>query len=109
VDFCRRVADAGLKIRYEPGAVACHAGGHSARGAPWELRRMAWYSNLLRYAFKHFSAAGIRTVCAAVVAGAGMRALPEAVLQRSVRRLQVYARIVGQAGAGLLTAKSLKV
>jgi len=106
VDFCKRVADAGLKIRYEPGAVASHVGGHSARGASWEARRISWYSNLLRYAFKHFPAAGVRAVCAAVVAGSTLRVAPEVLLQRSLKPLQVYARILRQAGAGLLRGRA---
>jgi len=107
VDFCKRVAEAGLRIRYEPGAVASHAGGHSVRGASWEARRISWYSNLLRYACKHFSAAGVRAVCAAVVVGSALRVAPEVVVQRSLKPLEVYARILGQAGAGLLRGRPL--
>jgi N-acetylglucosaminyl-diphospho-decaprenol L-rhamnosyltransferase len=75
VDFCARIKQAGLKIMYEPGAVARHAGSHSIEGLSLENREEYWYGNLLEYAAKHYSSRGYRTICAAVVMGSFFRAV----------------------------------
>ena len=67
VDFCLRVKQAGLRIRYRPEAVARHEGGHSIRRLSMQARQAAWYGSLLRFADKHFSPAatvGLRACCA---------------------------------------------
>ena len=55
VDLCRRLHDAGYRIRYVPSCAARHQGAHSLESAGLELRRLAWYGNLLRFSKKHFS------------------------------------------------------
>ena len=55
VDLCSRLRHAGYRIRYAPACAAQHEGGHSLAAADLELRRLAWYSNLLRFSKKHFS------------------------------------------------------
>jgi GT2 family glycosyltransferase len=105
VDFCRRVAGAGLRIRYAPGAVASHAGGHSVRQAPWEVRKSSWNSNLMKYALKHFGALGARAVCAAVAAGCLLRLAPELLAQRRLSTLKTHAAILRQAATGVVLGR----
>jgi GT2 family glycosyltransferase len=67
VDFCKRLKDAGLEIRYRPEVRAAHEGGHSAGKLVSARRFQYWYIGLLRYAEKHFSQARFRLVSAAVL------------------------------------------
>lgn len=55
VDLCLRIRQAGYKIRYTPGCEAVHRGGHSIQSMALEARQRAWYGNLLRFTYKHFS------------------------------------------------------
>lgn len=55
VDLCRRLRDRGLQVRYEPRALAVHAGGGSS--AP-EIRHPLYTASRLRYARKHRGRAG---------------------------------------------------
>jgi GT2 family glycosyltransferase len=73
VDFCRRVADAGYEVRYEPGSRAVHTGGHSLRSLSARARHYAWYRNLLRFSEKHFSPPRAFGVKSAVLAGLALR------------------------------------
>ena len=73
VDFCLRISGAGRRIRYIPGAVARHAGGHSVRPASVQFRQLAWYGSFLRFCHKHFSAGTYRGLQAATAAGLCMR------------------------------------
>ena len=73
VDFCLRLRQAGRRIRYVPGAVARHAGGHSVRPAAVQFRQLAWYGSFLRFCHKHYSAGTYRGLRAATAAGLGMR------------------------------------
>lgn len=73
VDLCLRLRRAGFTIRYTPGCVAEHEGGHSLRAMPLEQKHLAWYGNLLRYAAKHYSAAAFLGLRAAVYAGLFLR------------------------------------
>jgi N-acetylglucosaminyl-diphospho-decaprenol L-rhamnosyltransferase len=97
VDFCRRMADAGLRIAYVPAAVARHVGGHSFRRVPWSARKTGWYLNLMRYAGKHFGPAGAIAIRAAVGAACLLRAVPEALAARRFEPVAVYARIAARA------------
>jgi GT2 family glycosyltransferase len=58
VDFCLRLRQAGLCIRYVPAVRAVHAGGHSVGQLPRREARAAWFGNLRRYSRKHFRLAG---------------------------------------------------
>jgi GT2 family glycosyltransferase len=73
VDFCLRLRQAGLRIRYVPGTVARHAGGHSVRPAAVQFRQLAWYGSFLQFCHKHYSAGTFRGLQAAAAAGLGMR------------------------------------
>lgn len=74
VDFCRRVRDAGLQVRFEPQPRALHAGGHSLRSINARTRHNAWYRNLLRFSKKHHPKPAAWALRAAVVAGLALRA-----------------------------------
>ncbi len=73
VDFCLRIRQAGLRIRYVPGAVARHSGGHSVRPTPVQFRQLAWYGSFLQFCHKHYSAGTYRGLQAATAAGLCMR------------------------------------
>lgn len=75
VDFCKRLKDRGISIRYTPAAVACHEGGHSVKYLAWADRQGYWYGSLLRYAGKHFRPAKRRLVCLGSAAGLAPRLL----------------------------------
>ncbi len=94
VDFCRRTANLGLRIRYIPQAQASHAGGYSIAKLTWSCREAYWYASLLRYASKHFSSQGFRGVSLAVVLGSVIRAAFEAANRRSSEPFAVYARVI---------------
>lgn len=77
VDFCKRLLTQRIVIRFTPGAVASHAGGHTVKKLAWPLRTRYWYGSLLRYAGKHFRPAERRLVCLCVGAGVALRLLGE--------------------------------
>jgi N-acetylglucosaminyl-diphospho-decaprenol L-rhamnosyltransferase len=94
VDFCRRVADRGYRLYFEPGAVAKHTGGHSVGKLAVEKRRVYWYRGLLGYSAKHFRPASFRMVCLAVVTGSLLRGAADLVCYRSFRTLAACVRVV---------------
>lgn len=73
VDLCRRIRGAGYRIRYVPNCVAQHTGGHSVNGVSVEERYLAWYGNLLRFNYKHFSKGIHRCLHVVVVMGLRLR------------------------------------
>jgi GT2 family glycosyltransferase len=102
VDFCKRAVDARYRWYFTPEAAARHSGGHSIPTLTLEMRRFYWYRSLLRYSFKHFATGAARTVCLAVVAGAIVRMLIEPVLDRSLRPVRAYGRVLWFASRCLL-------
>jgi N-acetylglucosaminyl-diphospho-decaprenol L-rhamnosyltransferase len=94
VDFCRRAADRGYRLFYEPKAVAKHTGAHSISQLTVELRQFYWYRNLLRYSAKHFRPAALRVVCLAVVTGSIVRLVVELASRRSLRALAVHSKVI---------------
>jgi N-acetylglucosaminyl-diphospho-decaprenol L-rhamnosyltransferase len=102
VDFCRRVRDYGYRVYYEPRAVAMHRGGHSIRKILLEKRELYWYRSLLKYGFKHFRSGPSRLLCLAVIVGSLIRMTMGIVLQRSLRPIPVYGRVMRLAGKYLL-------
>ena len=102
VDFCRRVADRGYHLYYVPEAVAKHTGAHSIRQLTVEMRRVYWYCSLLRYSAKHFRPGAFRVVCLAVVTGSLLRSIAESVLDRSLKPLAAYGKVVRLASRCLL-------
>ena len=75
VDFCCRLKAAGFTVRYNPKAVAIHAGAHSARALPLAIRERYWYGSLLEYAARHYGALTFRSVCVATIVGSALRAV----------------------------------
>ena len=75
VDLCRRLADAAYSLRFAPGAVARHGGGHSVRSLSLQPRLQAWYGGMLRYSGKHHSPGAYRRVRIAVLVGLKLRGL----------------------------------
>jgi N-acetylglucosaminyl-diphospho-decaprenol L-rhamnosyltransferase len=106
VDFCKRLRDCGYRVRYEPRAMAAHRGGHSIRKILLENRELYWYGSLLKYAFKHYHSGSSRVLCLAVLIGSLMRMTMGIVLQRSLRPVLVYGRVMGLASRYLLFGPS---
>jgi N-acetylglucosaminyl-diphospho-decaprenol L-rhamnosyltransferase len=77
VDFCAKLKQAGLFVRYNPVAVAKHTGAHSVAGLPLEIRERYWYGSLLKYAAKHYLWIAFLSVCGAVAFGAFFRGVRE--------------------------------
>ena len=100
VDFCARIKAAGLRVWYEPLALASHAGSHSIRSLSRGNREQYWYGNLLEYAAKYYRSPAFRTVCAAVVMGSILRALrelPRSGVKSWVKILPVYVAVASRA------------
>jgi GT2 family glycosyltransferase len=105
VDFLRRARSAGFRVRYVPGAVARHSGGHSVGRIPWGAREAYWYGSLIRYSFKHFRITGRLLVRAAVVTGCTLRAVYGVLRQRKLSPLAVYARVISFACLRLVSGR----
>ncbi|HEV8039330.1 MAG TPA: glycosyltransferase family 2 protein [Bryobacteraceae bacterium] len=103
VDFVKRARSEGFKIQYLPEVTARHRGGHSIAGMEWGCREVCWYVSLLRYASKHFRPYAYRGVSAAVVLGSLFRAMIGMIRRRSLRPIQVYAKIARVAVLGLIS------
>jgi len=105
VDFEKRARDLGLKIQYLPQVTAKHRGGHSIATLDQGCRELYWYASLLRYASKHFRPYAYRGVSAAVVLGSMFRAVVGVVRWRSLKPVQIYAKVVQLAGASLISGR----
>ena len=108
VDFCKRLRDHGYRVRYEPGAVAVHLGGHSIRKILLEKRQLYWYRSLLKYGFKHFPWGVPRLLCLVVIIGSSLRMAVGIVLQGSFHGIPAYAPVIRLAGRYLLFGPSSK-
>jgi len=75
VDLCMRLKNANLRIVYCPSARFHHSGAHSVGKLSFEDKQVFWYTNMLRYVRKHFSAAAVLALRAGIVAGMGLRML----------------------------------
>lgn len=69
VDLCKRLLDHGGKIVYCPAARFRHSGAHSVSQMSFREKQVFWYTNMLRYARKHFSPAQVLPLRAGIVAG----------------------------------------
>lgn len=106
VDFMKRLAAGGWRIRYTPGSAAAHAGGHSVGRMRGADRDLAWYGSLLRYVCRHFSLAGRAAVCWAVFASAVPRAAIKAVRGLSFRPFTVCAKVMRLSIAASLSGRT---
>ncbi len=102
VDFCRRAADRGYRMYYEPQAVAKHTGAHSIEGLAVETRRFYWYRSLLKYSAKHFGSRGFRAVCGAVAAGSVLRGIAESALAGRFKPIAGYRDVMRLAARSLI-------
>jgi GT2 family glycosyltransferase len=73
VDFCRRLAGAGRRVRLAPLVRARHQGGHSFRAISRQDRVVWWHRSLLKYTSRYFPAGARWMVCGAVLASAILR------------------------------------
>ena len=74
VDFCARMRRLGGKIWYCPTARFQHSGAHSVGALRFRDQQMFWYTNMLRYAGKHFAAWKTAVLRLGIVIGMGLRA-----------------------------------
>ncbi len=102
VDFCRRAADAGVRIEYVPAVSAVHSGGHSIAQMDTGCRAWHWCVSLLKYAAKHFSGVGYRGVCAVMLLSSVPRMFLGLLRERSLSPVAVQSRIAWFAGLRLL-------
>jgi len=93
VDFCKRILDLGLKIRYLPQVEAIHRGGHSISQLGWSCREHYWYVSLLKYASKHFRTSEFRGMSVAVVLGSLFRTIFSVFQKWSFEPWAVYAGV----------------
>ena len=75
VDFCKRLLERDDKIIYCPTARFRHSGAHSISQLTFRDRQRFWYSNMLRYARKHFTPRQVHVLRAGIVAGMLLRSL----------------------------------
>jgi len=94
VDFCKRLHEAGFRIRFEPGASARHIGGHSAGKLPLSTKELHWYASLLEYVRKHYSRWQLATVSLAVVLGAVPRMVMGIFRVRNLSPVSTYAKVI---------------
>jgi GT2 family glycosyltransferase len=106
VDFCARLKGAGYRIWYEPAARAMHAGGHSVREIPFELKEKYWYGSLLKYAAKSFHPIAFAGVSLSVMAGAAARAV-RALPRDGLKVFAVYGEVIRFSFANLRRAGRL--
>jgi GT2 family glycosyltransferase len=105
VDFCARVKQFGLSVKYNPAATARHAGAHSVGALSLEIRERYWYGSLLEYASKHFSPTAFVGVCLATMSGACLRAV-RAFPRQGIKAVAVYGAVI-RLTAGRLAAVRL--
>ncbi|HEY7615721.1 MAG TPA: glycosyltransferase family 2 protein [Terriglobales bacterium] len=105
VDFCRRLKDAGWRIRYVPQAVVRHRGAHSVAQLPVECRGLYWYGSLLRYAAKHCSRAGQCLVALAVVVGSSFRVVMGMLSERKLSVVSNSGKVIRFAGRVLTSGR----
>lgn len=75
VDFCKRLIDSGRKIVYCPTARFRHSGAHSISKLSFADKQLFWYSNMLRYARKHFSRSQVLILRVGIIKGMILRML----------------------------------
>jgi N-acetylglucosaminyl-diphospho-decaprenol L-rhamnosyltransferase len=90
VDFCKRLYNQGVRIRYVSASTAQHLGGHSVGKMPYFNRVATWYGSLLRYSCKHLSDFGCRSVALAVLVSAGPRCVAGIIGQHNLDPLAVW-------------------
>ncbi len=75
VDLCKRLLDRGGKIFYCPAARFQHSGAHSVGQLAFRDKQLYWYTNMMRYARKHFSAGKVIILRLAIIKGMLLRSI----------------------------------
>ncbi len=75
VDLCKCLLDRGDKIFYCPSARFRHGGAHSVGQLSFRDKQLFWYTNMLRYARKHFSGTQVLVLRLAIVKGMLLRSV----------------------------------
>jgi N-acetylglucosaminyl-diphospho-decaprenol L-rhamnosyltransferase len=75
VDLCKCLLDRGDKIFYCPSARFRHGGAHSVGQLSFRDKQLFWYTNMLRYARKHFSGTQVLVLRLAIVKGMLLRSI----------------------------------
>jgi len=73
VDLCKRLLDRGETIFYCPAARFRHSGGHSVGQLAFRDKQLFWYTNMMRYARKHFSVGKVIILRLAIIKGMLLR------------------------------------
>jgi len=97
VDLCKRLLDQGVRIFYCPAARFRHSGAHSVGQLSFGDRQFFWYSNMLRYARKHFSRGQIFILRLAIIKGMLLRSMAALFGARQAplgESLSIYWRVV---------------
>ena len=75
VDFCKRLLESGSRVVYCPAARFRHSGAHSVVQLPFRDKQLFWYTNMLRYARKHFTKVQITILRLAIIKGMLLRSI----------------------------------
>lgn len=75
VDLCKRLLESGSRIVYCPTARFRHSGAHSVGQLPFREKQLFWYTNMLRYARKHFTAGQVTILRLAIIKGMLLRSV----------------------------------
>jgi len=75
VDLCKRLHDHGTRIVYCPAARFHHSGAHSVGQMSFRDKQVFWYTNMLRFARKHFSPGQVRMLRLGIIGGMLLRSL----------------------------------
>jgi GT2 family glycosyltransferase len=105
VDFCAGIKRTGLLARYNPAAVAEHAGAHSVGALSLPIRESYWYGSLLKYAAKHYPSTAFASVCGSVALGAVFRAVRE-FPRYGFRAARIYGGVFGLAFGSLFRGRA---
>jgi N-acetylglucosaminyl-diphospho-decaprenol L-rhamnosyltransferase len=98
VDFCRRLAAAGQRIRLVPAARARHRGGHSFRRVDAGQRVVWWHRSLLEYAGRYFGGGARWVISGAVLAGVVPRLVAGMLTgMRGGGRIRSYGKVISLA------------
>jgi hypothetical protein len=75
VDLCKRLLDRDATIFYCPAARFRHSGAHSVGQLSFRDKQVFWYTNMLRFARKHFSGRQVLILRLAIIKGMLLRSL----------------------------------
>lgn len=101
VDLCKRLLDRGTNIFYCPAARFRHSGAHSVGQLSFRDKQVFWYTNMLRFARKHFSGRQVLILRLAIIKGMLLRSLAALLGARQAplgETLSAYWAVIRSAG-----------